>query len=388
MFSLLLIGGCASVIPQYEAAMERALADPGPTPTEWVPDAVLHLSSATVNDVVQSSIEDYGTFSSTFDFTVAQLSPDMTLTKMEISAGNRCDDCLGIAIELAGDLKFSSPVIGTGSTELGATGSLDARFDIEQNAEGDFTVTVQPHRFRFLDVSLGSVSAGVAGLGETIQDWIDRNLVAQVPPQEIMVIAQEDLPLADVKIVPDGDTIQFHMLTMASERGRVDTQGPKPETGWRMDISTDSLIALARAEAFQAEKMARGIVAEPTLLSMDGETFQMGLRLWRTEGRGWWRDYLVNGAIAVEQDEIRLTATDVEQTGRSPGAAAADPLSALARGLILRYIEKAFETSMPAAQGEGTVVLIESIKAMEGSIRAGGSLSVEGPEEPIYGPPM
>ena len=372
--------GCASVIPQYEAAMERALAAPDPTPSRWVPDAVLHLSDDVVNEVVQAAIEDYGTFSSTWDLAIASFSPDMELSSMQIMAGHNCDDCLGIQIQLDGALKYTS-LLGDGQTELAATGSLDAGFDISQNEEGDWTVSVQPRRFRFLDVTLGSLTVGVAGVSESVKDWIDRNLVTRVPPQQVMVIDKDDLPLADVEIVPDQETIQFHLLTMANQRGQVPVGGPRPESGWRMDISTESLVALARAEAFKAGPMALGIVSEPTMLSVDGDSFEMGLRLWRTEGRGWWRDYKVNGSVAVEQDEIRLTATDVTQTDKSPGAGLTDPLSALARGLILRYIEKAFETSMPAAQGEGTVVVIESISSEQGAIRASGSLDIAAPPE-------
>lgn len=377
-----ILAGCASVIPHYEAAMERALAQPPPTPSEWVPDAVLHLSDDVVNSVVASAIEDYGTFSSTLDLTIASFSPDLELTSMKIMAGHDCDDCLGIQIQLDGVLGYSS-LLGTGETDLAATGSLDAGFAIGRNDEGDWTVSVQPRRFRFLDVTVGNLTIGVAGVSESVKGWIDRNLVTRVPPQQIMVIDADDLPLADVEIVPDQDTIQFHLLTMANHRGHVPVAGPRPETGWRMDIATDSLVALARAEAFKAGPMARGMLAEPTMLSMTDDAFAMGLRLWRAEGRGWWRDYRVEGAVTVVEDEIRLTATDVTQTDKSPGAGLADPLSALARGLILRYIEKAFETSIPAAQGEGTVVKIENIAAVEGAIRASGSLEVmPAPEVP------
>ena len=370
--------GCASVIPQYEAAMERALADPGPTPDVWEPDAVLHISGLAINRVVKDAIEDYGTFSTELNLGVVQVSPDLLLSSMTVSEGRKCTDCLGVAIELDGKLRWTSSVLGEGSTRLAASGSLDARFSTMRSDEGDFVVSVQPTRFRFLDVTLGSFTVGVAGVGETIKDWIDSTLVAQVPPQEMMRIAQEDLPLADVRIVPDGDSVQLHMLTMSPERGRVVMDGPRPASGWRLDLAPESIVAIARAEAFKAGPMTRGIVAEPTLLTMDADSFEMGLRLWRSEGRGWWRDYTIHGTVSVEQDEIRLAATKVRQVAKSPGAGLTDPLVALAKGLILNYIEKAFETSIPAAQGEGTVVQIQAIQAIDGAIRSTGEILIEG----------
>ncbi|HHO52581.1 MAG TPA: hypothetical protein ENK18_17355 [Deltaproteobacteria bacterium] len=366
--------GCASILPQYEAAMERALVAPPPTPTQWIPDAVLHLSGESINTIIQTAIEDYGTFSSTVDLKIASVTPDLALTSMEISAGNDCGDCLGIAMELDGTLSWET-VLGSGSTSLAATGSLDARFEVSRDDQEDWIVSVQPQRFRWLDVTLGQVTAGVSGIGEKVQDWIDRNLVAQVPPQQIMVIASEDLPLAALEIVPSEDGVELQLLTLSAERGHVEVGGDHLESGWHMDLSPESLISLARAEAFRAEPMARGIVAEPTLLRMDSDTFQMGLRLWRIEGRGWWRDYLIDGTITVVEDEIRLAATSVEQVDKSAGAAAADPLAALAKGLILKYIEDAFETSIPAIQGEDTQVVITSIDANEdGSIRVSGTI--------------
>jgi len=378
MLVLLALSGCVSVIPEFEAARSRALAAPGPTPSTWQPDAVLHMSGSAVNAMVRDAIQDYGTFSSRLDLTALALVPNLTLTEMSVSAGEEdCDDCLGVAMELDGLLGVETP-LGNTNTTLGATGSMDVRFLVDESEEGTWTVSVQPTRFRFLDVTVGPLAIGVGGLGETIQGWIDRNLIASVPPQPMMSLAQDDLPLKALRIVPDDGSVQFHLLTQARQRGAVAVDGPVPEYGWRMDLSQRSLVSLARTEAFKAEPMARGIVAVPNLFSMTEDSFTMGLRLWRTEGRGWWRDYEIEGVVKVENSEIRLRATDVEQVAKSPGAATADPLVALARGLILKFIERAFETTLPAVQGQDDMfALIERIEARDGALRTTGALSVE-----------
>ncbi|MEN0065758.1 MAG: hypothetical protein AAGA48_26705 [Myxococcota bacterium] len=385
MVALLALSACVSVIPEFEAAKSRSLAAPGPTPTTWQPDAVLHMSGSAVNAMVRDAIQDYGTFSARIDLTAFALVPNLELTEMSVSPGKGegCDDCLGVAIKLDGLLGLDT-LVGETSTTLGADGSMDVRFLVDQSEDGTWTVSVQPTRFRFLNVSVGPVAVGVGGLGETIEGWIDRNLIATVPPQEMMSLAPEDLPIKALRIVPDEGSVQFHLLTRATERGGVAVDGPRPEKGWRMDISQRSIVSLARTEAFKAEPLTRGIVPVPNLFSMDSDSFTLGLRLWRTEGRGWWRDYEVKGTVRVDNDEIKLKATDVQQVDKSPGAAAADPLVALARGLILNVIEKAFETSLPAVQGDDVVTTIDRIEARDGALRSYGSLYSE---YTVTGPP-
>ena len=38
--------------------------------------------------------------------------------------------------------------------------------------------------------------------------------------------------------------------------------------------------------------------ASPTALSGEAGAFELGVRLWRIPGAGWWRDYTVSGALA------------------------------------------------------------------------------------------
>lgn len=384
MVVLLALSGCASVIPQFEAAKSRALAAPGPTPTVWEPDVVLHMSGPATNALVREAIQDYGTFSAKIDLRAVALVPNLELTRMEVAAGQDCDDCLGVGIDLDGVLGLET-LVGATETTLGATGSMDVKFLVDRAADETWTVSVQPTRFRFLDVTVGPITAGVGGLGETIQGWIDRNLIASVPPQEMMSIAPEDLPVRALRIVPDGESMQFHLLTNAVERGRVPVDGPVPDSGWRMDISQRSLASLARTEAYKQPPAARGIVPVPNVFSMDSDSFRLGLRLWRVEGRSWYRDVEVFGTVSVENAEIKLKPDRVEQVAKSPGATAADPLAALGRAIILKVIEDAFETSLPAVQGQDTIAIISSIEATEGALRTYGTLSAE---LDLAGPPV
>ena len=59
---LALCTACApSVIPMYEAARDEALADPGPAPENWSPDAVLVLSAPLVDEALEGILAEHGT---------------------------------------------------------------------------------------------------------------------------------------------------------------------------------------------------------------------------------------------------------------------------------------------------------------------------------------
>jgi len=118
-------------------------------------------------------------------------------------------------------------------------------------------------------------------------------------------------------------------------------------TGWQMHIAEETLLQLARKASFEKGPLEHDIVVEPTLLHFTRDGFTLGLRLWRVKGRGWWRDVVIAGDIEIAKKRIKLHPKSVAEAGKSRGAAWADPLAALAQGLILKSIENTLETSLP-----------------------------------------
>jgi hypothetical protein len=119
---------------------------------------------------------------------------------------------------------------------------------------------------------------------------------------------------------PDGRAIRVAMLSDASHPGRLPAREPKVDADWLLEAAPDSIVWIARREAFELGPQAYGVVAVPERFALTGDRFDLGLRLWRTEAPGWWRDYTATGTVAVQRGKIRLSAKDVQEGPKSSGA--------------------------------------------------------------------
>ena len=108
---------------------------------------------------------------------------------------------------------------------------------------------------------------------------------------------------------------------------------------------------------------------------------ELGLRLWRTSGKGWWRDYTVSGPVTLTKSRIKLKAEDVREDGKSKGAVLADPLAALGEGIILRAIENSVAAAIPTSQAatsrgiKTTVTVTDLSGATDGVLTLRGTLT-------------
>jgi hypothetical protein len=146
-------------------------------------------------------------------------------------------------------------------------------------------------------------------------------------------------------------------------------------------VSQDSLLDLARAAAFRYGAVSHDIVVEPTALSITGDAFDLGLRLWKPVGKGWWRDYTVHGTVKKAARGVKLSPETVVEGEKSRGAALADPLSALAEGYILKVLEDSVATSLPDRRSTEVDALkndvrIQSVAGRQGDLVVSGTMSI------------
>ena len=130
-----------------------------------------------------------------------------------------------------------------------------------------------------------------------------------------------------------------------------------------------------------AEPLDFDIVPEPTHLTIEGDTFELGLRLWRVSGRGWWRDYTISGTVEAGTKRVLLAPVSVTKDAASPGAALVDPLAFLGQGVILRTIESALNTSMPASRADRFIGLdaalsVSKVQGEHGAVIVDGTLAL------------
>jgi len=375
----LLCGGCAkSVIPLYESAREAALAKPGKVKDDWKPDAVLHLSADALNPLIEAVLEKHGTLSEKLDLKVGTLTPNLKVKKLTLGPAKGCKGCIGVDAKLAGSVAWRT-VIAKGKEDLSANLSFNAVVEVIEE-DDQFVIHMIPKNLR-------DVSAKVAGKSldyaeGPIEKWVAANVLDDIPPLPIAKLGSGEVPLRAVRASATGDTIQLQLLTSSPTPKSVAVDRTKVESGWKLEISTDSLVDLAAAASFENGAVGYSVVPIPTGLAFaDGEQFTLDLRLWRIKGKGWWRDYEITGTTKLTDKGLKLKPESVEEAGQSPGADVADPLAMIGEGVILKTIEKALTTTLPSDQktrvdGVKTNVKITDIGPFSNGVAVSGDLTV------------
>jgi hypothetical protein len=377
----LVLAACpASIIPQYEAARADALADPGPPPEDWKPDAILALSESQVDEMAGVLVEVYGRVEDrveTFVLGVPLVAePKLAVKDVAISGSGRCKGCVAVDAKLAGDVKWSlGPKKGV--VPVRATAGFDCEF-VAQDEGGVFDVTLVPRDVHALDLHVGSVDASASkALEQGLAEGLRERLLKDAKPIEVSEFGSADVPLRALRVVADGTTVRVAMLTRAPTPGAVSREDLSVTEGYRLVFSQDSLLDLARAEGFRAGAVSHDVVVEPTALALGKGTFDMGVRLWRPLGKGWWRDYQVRGVYRVDGSRVKLDPKDVTEGDKSKGAMFVDPLAALGEGLILKALEDSVATTLPLRQRQ-RAGQVRAVATVDGASGEAGKLFVDG----------
>jgi len=340
LFALL---ACAAKIHElYDASRVYALQDPAPVAETWQPDGVLQLSGSLVEDLLGTSLD--GAFSGVepIDVGVGTIAPKLSVKKLQIIERG-CDTCIGVSGTLRGNAAVD---IGPLETKVPLSLKLEADLELRSITEG---------QARRVELRIKSVDKAKVRFGEDIaldaspvlEEW-GEDLVEAVPPVPLGTLGGGDLPLRGLRLIQVDGGVRAELLTEAAHGEPLVELGSMPKQGVAVAISEDTLLDFARRKAFEQGEIQLDIHAEPTSLDVEGERFELGLRLWRlTPRRAWWRDYRVSGALTLEDGRLQLVAEDVEQVANSPGASVVDPLSLVLQGAILSSIEDAASQAFP-----------------------------------------
>lgn len=372
---LLSFYGCASVIQDYEAARDLALTDPTFVPTNWQPDAAIQLSQPLLDSLITTALSPPPSITSTWNAGLLSLTPALTVERLALAASADCTECLQVDVDLGGTLGWSAPVVGGGQTTARVGCRLDLRMVITA-IENGFRVGVAPNRIKDVHVELGGIRAGLDLTG-TLASYVQSSLVTVIPPVALTEVGSETAPVRAVRVSSTQQVVRVDLLTGARVPGTVPVELAPPTKGFSVDLSLESLLAIARSDAFRTDPMAHGIVAEPTALRFEPDHFEVGLRLWKTTGRGFWRDYEVRGNYRMEGDNLVMEPTSTKDKGHSPGALFADPLVGLSEGLVQRAVRKALDTAVPTNSGDlgyNTEIVLDTIAGANGVLHATGTL--------------
>jgi hypothetical protein len=374
--ALFLAPGCASVIDDYEAERTLALSDPSAIPDPWIADATIQMSAALLDELMHQALTPPPVFDGELGVSFATIKPALTVETFKLGPASGCDECLSIELGLGGTVGWVAPLVGASSASVKVRGRIDAALSVEP-VENGFALGIAPRNIHDVGIEVLGQRGGI-DIGGPVVSWVESAVLSRFPNIPITEVGSETAPVREIRVSSSGKALRVDLLTGARMPGQLPAVLPSPVEGFQVDVSTSSLLEIARTEAFRAGAVAHGVVGEPTKLEFEGDHFAIGLRLWRPVGRGWWRDYEIEGTWAIKDGELTLAPTQVHDNGHSRGAAIADPLVAMGEGILQKALGNALNTTVPTRSGQlGTLqseLVVNKAEAASGMLRIHGKL--------------
>ncbi len=384
LFAATLAAGCGSTIhAQYEEARLEALADPGPTASDWAADGELGLSWDLVTTLAVRELQQrLESPDSRLRIELplgaeASLAPRVELTETEIGPARACDACVRVSAGFDGELDWK-----LGSLKGSVPMNLNVQAVLEMVARAQGEATVVEAQLKRATVELPKdlqVDRLRVDLNDPLVRWLQGLIEREFPPIPVAEIGTDEVPVRAVRLGAQPEYLTIQVLTSSPVRSEA-ALTPLASGDWYLSLDERVLLGLARREAFETGELDFEVYADPQSLAVDERAFTMGLRLWRLAGAGWWRDYQVSGTLEVEDQQIKLEPSDVVELDHSRGAGLVDPLALLAKGIILDAIEDALQIARPAKLQEpigGAKLVLTVDRAQGGS----GALSLQGSAE-------
>lgn len=367
--------GCAGNIHElYASAKEDALRPAGAPDADWSPDIRVWIKPNQLNAVATAAL-DAGLLAWKKPYELAaplgltvSITPSASLEGLRIFPGRLCDGCLTVTSNLSGQARWRA---GNRTGRIPFTARLSGDVEVALEDTGDaFRL-----RARLTEVKRVKLSTELTVLqlaaGDSIGDWVRKALRA-APAFTIAEFGGDSLPLraAVLRVQEDGLFID----ALADVDGAPVAAVEAGDADWAVHISEETVAALLRRAAFEAGTLDYEVAVDPQSIDVAGDRFTMTLRLWRLAGRGWWRDYTVEGGLSVENRKLVLRADQAEEVAKSPGAGLADPLALLVERQILEAITDNLEQALPGTRG--TAVQGLKVKAVTQSMRGQGDALV------------
>jgi len=343
-----LIAACfSSTLPEYEQARARALAPPPPLTDDWQPDAALLLSQRAMSTLTHALLASHGRLDQPISLgPLGRAVPDLQVVSARIGPSKACATCVQITASLDGTVRTEG--VAALSSPLAAT--LAADLEIDGRADRDaFVLTARVRDVSQVEIGrLAAPEPVRRALASTLTEAARRHLLADGKPITLARLPSETLPVRAVRTSTSGSDVRVDLRTAAASSAVLPPITTPTRSGFVLAIAQDTLLALARAEAMRQGPVSYDVVPEPTGLRMVGEAFELDLRLWKTTGSGWWRDYTVRGTMTRSKAGLDMAPTTVQEVASSPGAAVADPLAALGASVIFQTIRESMQVTAPA----------------------------------------
>lgn len=374
---------CAGHIKElYDAEKAAVMADPEQIVGDWAPELRLRISDGALSElatgVINAGLTEWDKELELKNPLGIKISvkPYGKLKKLGVKVGEGCASCVGLEGAIKGGAKW---VAGPLSGELPFNAELGARMKFEVVRTGrTWTVSGKLLGVDKLKLSDGQISG--LDMASPLKGWID-DALERADPIQLGEFGGEALPLRAMRL--DGTAGMLEIQALSNVPGGAAVQaGGALSSDWELRMSQETALALMRRAAFEAGIQEHDIAIDPRSLRVQNDDFQLGLRVWRLSGAGWWREYSVFGHIGLQDDKLAFKSTKAEEGEKSKGAGIADPLALLFESVILDTVAKGINEALPAAEearvGKLHVVArTEAVKGAAAALVVSGSLKAK-----------
>lgn len=389
------LAACGSAVKRDLDAALAAASATSPTPeADPRPDLRGHLTSDALAALVAHGASRLVLGASLDLGDKVRIDPSFRVVRAAVvPAGRRCEGCLGLDLTLDAALAWRAmpPLAVAGRIDATVRAVLDVSLDARADDEGALDLLATVEAVRELDASVPKAAGPVmklvaAGLGPALTAAA-RGAWGSPPPLVLGTLGSAAVPIQAVRaeVRPDG-SLDVLAYTTAPRRFPAPAAVP-PGDGlqWSVALPVPTALALAERALLRGPPAAEGFAVTLRDASLADDVLTVDLRLWRTAGFAWWRDYRVRVELRFGVDSVRLNPVDVLELAHSPGAGAAGAAVALARDRVREALRDVLRRTVPVAtRGDGPVdvglrrLTARTDAAGEPDDRDGGVWLVEG----------
>jgi hypothetical protein len=386
MLIWLFISCTTGIHAQYQQRADAVLQPAPPAELDWSPDLRLRLSKEALQRLTRRSIAsgllDQRGKTIRFDPPVGpsiELAPRLKISELEIlNSSQGCTDCLDLSVKLNGKTRWS---IGSksGKISVGAQAQVRAMLEVEEKADGQWSLSLSGLELRKLQVESDKLSG--LDLSPILEGWVKKS-IKKGPQISLGKLGGDDLPIRAIRVRPTPTDLSVEVLSAIHDPGELPDEPAPISEDWELQISQDTLLALMQRDAFSRGPLQLELAPDPRGLSLEDTLFSMDMRIWRLWGLGWWRDYRVDGEVRIHKEQLEVEAQSIESLGHSRWARAVDPLALLAERRILSSLEDGVQAAVPldqaASLGDFKISTIsKQVEATEGMLLIRGDLQID-----------
>lgn len=370
-----------------------------PAEPDFAPDLILHLSPPLVGRLVKTGLAEIPTIRDERAVMGVGFATELKVDEVTLRDGR--GDTFRAAVRLTGFTDVDAGIIGKSRVPLEINTVVGVEIGSETSRE-QFRATAKPVSVDQFALRFTALSSAYQAMLDNprFQEPIRARVEAALTERDAVDLAtwpRGGLPARGFRVEPEGAGVRVEMLTTAIEPGRIRSSPPAAE-GFRVDIATDSVLWLARTEAFvqppidlRAEADARlpealrgyapamEFLPIPERLSVDGSSFSLDMKVWRVVegGPAWWRQYTASGDLGVNAGHVSVSVSGVAPGPTSPNAGSVDPLAAVLQSAALYNFTDPISRSFPARQrtAAGGLTAVAAVQRLWGDA---GAIHVEG----------